>query len=196
MSLRRARPRTHRRSSRWRLLAALSVAAMLGCEPKPEAESAGNESEPIYDPTAGGEQRVESVEPAPLSQCRSPRRSAELRVEFRMAVKGNAAERIASEAPGILSLLEAQLCELDPKQDPEGSLRTALGAGLPLEITALTFTRKDASRADARVQLVSSTGAHADGSEAAAELVEPPSWVLKLVRAKDSAWRIASAAPK
>lgn len=175
------------------------MAASIGCEPRPAVRPPSNEIEPIYDPAAGGEERVEVVQPAAVSQCRSPRRSARLFVGFRKAVKADASELTASEAPRILSLLEARLCELAPKQDPEGSLRTALGAGLLLEITALDFTRKDASRADAHVQLISTGRANPDGttgSEAAAALIEPPRWVLKLVLAKESGWRIASAAAK
>ena len=177
------------------------LAAALGCGSKPAPRSAGDEIEPIYDPVGDGDHPVETIDSAPASasQCRTPRASEQMRVGFRMPVQGAAAERSAAEAPRILSLLEAQLCELDPKQDPEGSLRTALGAGLLLEISALTFTRKDASRADVHLQLVSSASANPDGtsgSQAAAELVAPPRWVLKLVRAKDSSWRIASASAR
>jgi hypothetical protein len=175
------------------------VAASIACGTPRPTQPARSEIEPVYDPAAGGEGRVDVVQPAAVSQCRTPRRSAQWLVAFRRPPKRDASELSASEAPRILSLLEAQLCELAREQDPEGSLRTALGAGLQLEITALYFTRKDASRADAHVQLLSTRRAEPDGStgsEAADALVEPPRWVLKLARAEESGWRIVSAAPK
>jgi hypothetical protein len=174
------------------------VAASIGCGTSRPTRPTRNEIEPVYDPAAGGEGRVDVVQPAALSQCRTARRSDQLLVAFRGPAKRDASELSASEAPRILSLLEAQLCELAREQDPEGSLRTALGAGLQLEITALYFTRKDASRADAHVQLLSTRRADpgSTSSDAADALVEPPRWVLKLVRAEESGWRIVSAAAK
>jgi hypothetical protein len=142
---------------------------------------------PSADAAAAVDRRDGGSHDSGSADCQVPRRAPRTFVGFSENMSLDDFELAATAAERILAMLEAELCALSPEQDPEGSLRAALAAGVQVQITSVELTLDDATAADVTVRI------EPDPDAGTAQPLS--TWTLQVVYDGQS-WQIHSVMPE